>query len=335
MMPLRYSAGPLALVLLTTLGSSAQGQFSIARPKPASIQQVSATTPSRLAALAGERDSKLPQIRVTIRYLMVDDETRGKIYGAMEPDSIVNQSLIPTSARDDRRSTDATSVDPLSLSESLVASTANQFRAPGRVTSSVMHPLQAEAVLKMARESELCEVSDAPAVILIDGKEAEMNDVVQHPMVVDIQAAGEIVSPLVDVFEDGLKLRMKASLAGRSDSAEGVLLSCEVNTSQTLDVKTHQVYGIQSEPVSVQVPIHLVTSAKASARIAPGHTLLIDPHHDRSSNVSRTRGVPVLTKIPYVGRTFKNVSSESVNRWMIILLEPALEIPKPSQETNG
>lgn len=253
---------------------------------------------------------------------MVDESTRSKIYASLDPASIVNQSQ-PLSSPRDERSASAETV-PLELSERMTAASEQQFRTPSRVTTSVLSSIQADAIVEIARGSEVSEVSDAPAVILIDGKEAEMNDMVQHPMVVDLEPTNDMVRPTVRVFEDGLRLRMKASLGGRRDTRDGLLLSCEVNTSQTLDVKQHQVYGVRSEPVSVQVPIHVVSSVRASTRIAAGQTLLIDPHQNRESDVLTQRGVPVLTKLPYLGRSFKNVSTQSVNRWMIVLLEPTL-----------
>ncbi|MDG2219906.1 MAG: hypothetical protein P8L85_00900, partial [Rubripirellula sp.] len=160
---------------------------------------------------------------------------------------------------------------------------------------------------------------------LNDGKEAEMNDVVQHPMVVDVQAVGDVIQPTVEVFEDGIRFRMKASLGGLTTSREGFLLSCEVSTSETLTIKTHQIYGVEEEPIVVQVPMHLITSSVASARIAAGHTFLIDPHHSRTTNAPQKRDESILTKIPYLGRSFKNTPSEAVERWMLVLLEPTIE----------
>ncbi len=314
----------MSLFLVLGCSVPVTAQLSIARPKPTSIQQVSATTP----ALASERDSTRPQIRVSIRYLMVDEQTRSQIYASVDPASIINRSQTLSSPRDERQSEPEATSQPLELTESMAASSDHQFRAPGRVTTCLLNQLQADSIVEIARSSDLNEVSDAPTVILIDGKEAEMNDVVQHPMVVDIQANADLVSPTVKVFEEGLRMRMKASLGGRRDTREGLLLSCEVNTSQTLDVKQHKIYGVQSEPVTVQVPIHVVSSARASTRMAAGQTLMIDPHHNRESSVRRQTGVPVLTRLPYVGRSFKNVSAEPVNRWMIVLLEPSLEASK-------
>ena len=317
----RSVAQIITAVLLLAGCSPAAAQFSIARPKPTSIRQASATLPSR----AAEHALHLPQIRMTIRYLMVDEPTRSKIYAKLPPEAIFTQSQLPTSPAANRQITERSEREPLALSESVVASTKHQFRAPTRITTCVLDALQSPTVIELAANDELCEVSDAPSVILNDGKEAEMNDVVQHPMVVDVQAVGDVIHPTVEVFEDGIRVRMKASLGGLTTAREGFLLSCEVSMSETLTIKTHQIYGVEEEPIMVQVPMHLITSSVASARVAEGHTLLIDPHHSRETVTTRKRGVPILTKIPYVGHNFKNTSSETVERWMIILLEPTIE----------
>jgi len=318
----------IRFALLSTTGTAlvlawcttASAQFSIARPKPTSIQQVSATTPS----LAASRNALLPQIRVTIRYLMVDEPIREKIYASMPEDSSVTHANLPSTELR-RHSPNTPESEPLVFTDGLHSTSAHRFSAPSRVTTSVLDSSQVQSILDLAAGNSKCEVSNAPAVIFIDGKEAEMNDVVQHPMVVNIQSESDVVHPTVRIFEDGIRLRMRSSLDGRRDDSDGILLSCEVNTSEILDVKTHKIYGVQEQPLTVQVPIHQVTSATVSARLAAGQTLLVDPHHSKESTITQDQGVPLLTKIPYVNRTFKNVGSTTVERSMLILLEPSVE----------
>ncbi|MCP4889204.1 MAG: hypothetical protein P1U77_04685 [Rubripirellula sp.] len=302
-------------------GTQAAAQLSIARPKPTSIQQASATLPSLTEQQALHR----PQIRMTIRYLMVDEATRSKIYATIPADTISTHAQMPPSPAADERTKDRNEEDPLVLSETVVASSKYRFRVPTRITSCELDKSLSRTIIEMAANDRLCEVSDAPSVILNDGKEAEMNDVVQHPMVVDVKAVGDVIAPTVEVFEDGIRFRMKASLGGLRTPREGFLLSCEVTTSETIAIKTHQIYGVEEEPIVVQVPMHLITSSVASARITTGHTLMIDPHHSRETTPTPKQDTSILTKIPYLGRNFKSVTGEPVERWMIVLLEPTIE----------
>lgn len=320
-MPNQPLAWIAASCFLLSLSAPASAQLSITRPKPTSIQQVSATTPS----LAAARNSLLPQVRVTVRYLMVDDSTRAEIYDTLDPEQIVTHSNLPELSEVQRHSPQSSETEPLALSESMIGHSRHRFRAPARVTTSVLAPSTVESIVELASDSPSSVVSDAPAVILIDGKEAEMNDVVQHPMVVDLQRRGDVVHPTVRVFEDGIRLRMLASLGSQPTVGAGILLSCEVSTSEILSVGSHKVYGVQDEPATVQVPIHQVTSATASTRIAYGHTLMIDPHYTKAGQVRQQRGVPMLSKLPYLNRTFKNVDVATVDQSMIILLQPSIE----------
>jgi hypothetical protein len=312
-------ANAALLVVMLGFCGSGTAQSTIARPKPATIRQASASEPSAAAV----RDPLPPQIRVTIRYVMVDAATRDKIYAALDPKSLVTATDLPESPLR-RHSEETSQQQPLQLSDQLVSSSRHQFRSPSRVTTSVLSEQQSASVIEIARASDICQVSDAPAVILIEGREAEMNDVVQHPMVVDLRSDGDSIQPTVQVFDEGLRLRMLASLGGQQRPVNGFLLGCEVSTSEIMALKTHQVFGVDNEPVPIQVPTHVVTSSTVSVRIAAGQTLLIDPHLTRTSQVGRTVGIPVLTKIPYLNRTFKNVSHENVERWMIVLLEPSM-----------
>ena len=77
--------------------------------------------------------------------------------------------------------------------------------------------------------------------------------------------------------------------------------------------------------MTVQVPIHQVTTAATSAILLKGQTLLVDPHVSTSKTYQSETRVPVLGKIPYVGRSFKNVSVGRVEQHLIVLLQPTLD----------
>ncbi len=48
--------------------------------------------------------------------------------------------------------------------------------------------------------------------MLLDGKQAEMNDVVQRPFLVDMQQDGSLMKPIVHVIDEGTRLRLLANL---------------------------------------------------------------------------------------------------------------------------
>ena len=58
--------------------------------------------------------------------------------------------------------------------------------------------------------------------------------------------------------------------------------------------------------------------------LVSGQTLLIDPHMSSTKNIRNETSVPLLGKIPYLGRSFKNVALSTLDQHMIVLLRPEL-----------
>ena len=198
-----------------------------------------------------------------------------------------------------------------------------QISSPSRVTCCVLSDRETEAVLLQAGKSPACEVTAAPGVILLDGTEAEMNDVIQHPFVVDMQTDGDVVKPAMHVLEDGTRLRLLASLADASGPP--IHLTCEIVTSRILEVKTDVVFGVQDQPVPVQVPIHQRVTAIASGELREGQSLLVDPHVSKTGPAPAEADLPMLARIPYVGRKFRQPESVVVEQQVLVLLRPSIE----------
>jgi hypothetical protein len=298
-------------------------QLTITDPAAAgAVRQVSLSGSKGI--VAARRDANRTQIRVSVQYVMVDDATRSAIYEEVDASAIKNILQVPETA--DSVGLDSTP-SPIAASQ--------QIRSPSRVTTCVLHEPDVALVLQKATQSPSSNVSSAPSVILLDGKEAEMNDVIQHPLVIDIAEEGGLLKPLVHSFDDGIRLRMLATLpnATPEPDSEGdpppIELTCEIIASQLLDVKTDQVFGVQDQPLTVQVPIHQVTTALASQLLAPGQTLLIDPHVTKTLSVRSESAVPLIERIPYVGRSFKNVAVAEVEQHMIMLFQPSIEKAAP------
>jgi hypothetical protein len=209
---------------------------------------------------------------------------------------------------------------------------AQQIHSPSRVTTCVLNESDTDAIMKKAFESVSSDVVRSPSVMLLDGKQAEMNDVVQRPFLVDMQQDGSLMKPIVHVIDEGTRLRLLANLSGpaeesppSSDTDPPIRLSSELLISRILDVKTEQVFGLKDEPFTVQIPVHQVTSAFASQRLSKGQTLLVDPHVTMTKSVHRESKVPMLGRIPYLGRSFKNTSVGTVEQHMLMLLQPSIE----------
>ena len=312
-------------LLATLLCNCALAQLTISEPEPAKgpVRQVSSSLPFSTEPWEGiataRHDDALSgtQIRVSVQYLMVDDETRKAIYADLPSTAIKTSMMIPrTGESADLRD------DPSPLRSS------QQIVAPSRVTSCVLDESDTAAVMKKAFESTSSDIMRSPSVMLLDGKQAEMNDVVQRPFMVDMQQESGLVKPIVHVIDEGTRLRLLATRVAKdpADPSAGpsIRLASELVISRILDVKSEQVFGIVDDSPTVQVPHHQVTSAVASQNLAKGQTLLVDPHVIKTKSFQQ-ESTSVLGRIPYVGRTFKNSTVGSVDQHMLMLLLPSIE----------
>lgn len=286
--------------------------------------EIAAATPSfgqlsrsEWQSIVGARNSASEgmQVLVTVQYLMVDSKTREEIYAGFDRESIVS-SLQPPHSHEGP-----------DLSQTLPRVSMTQtIHAPARVTSYTLSSTEFKDVIDKAIASADSEVNVAPKVILLDGNHVEMTDLVQRPFVIDFQASDQSVEPVAHVLDEGTRLRMVANI---SDAATGdppsIELQCELTVMRILDVMTDTVFGIADEALTAQVPVQQVTTASASQRLAAGQTLLIDPHISKARTLGPDVGNPILNKLPYLNKTFRNSGPKMVEQHMILLLQPSIE----------
>ena len=310
---------PLWLCLVAALpGNIASGQ-DVAKSAATSIfrQASLSTSPSIVNARRSASDGT--QIRLTVQYLLVDSKTRNEIYAGLDRQSIISSLQPPR----DREHVDLGQTLPrVSMTQTI--------HAPARVTSYTLSSTEFNDVLSKAVASPDSWVKVAPKLFLLDGNDAEMTDLVQRPFVIGFQAKDQSVEPLTHVLDEGTRLRMIASV---SDAEAGVPppmeLQCELTVMRILDVKADTVFGIADEPLTAQVPVQQITTASASRTLASGQSLLIDPHVSETRAIGPEVGNPILSKLPYLNKTFRNAGPRTVEQHMILLLQPSIELESP------
>ena len=255
------------------------------------------------------------QVRVKVQYLKVDAETRAAIYQGLNRESLVSSVQTPPT------------IEKINLDESVSpAVSLQQIQAPSRVTTSTLSETEFAEVMQKAVESPASQVNAAPSIILLDGNDVEMTDLVQRPFVIDFQLDGENIKPSVHVLDDGTRLRLVAHLTDPSVGLnQEINLKCELTVMRVLDIKSDQVFGIKEEPLTVHLPFQQITTAVVTRRLAAGEALLIDPHVSQTHSVESETGIPMVSKIPYVNRVFKNVSKATLQQHMMLVLQPSVE----------
>ena len=99
-------------------------------------------------------------------------------------------------------------------------------------------------------------------------------------------------------------------------------IGCEIVSQRVIETRTDFLFGHGPKPLKVQIPHLQVTTARATAHLAMGQTLLVDPHVTSTRSFRSETSVPFLGKLPYVGRSFKNVAVTTHDQHLVVLLHP-------------
>ena len=250
---------------------------------------------------------------------MVDDATREAIYQELADQNL--KTKMQGIADREPESPLATDATVLESSQAIFTTSC--------VTSCVLGAEETRFVIDSVSQSVESHISMAPSLILVDGQEGQMNDIVQRPFVAGIQSSNlpkqalasqennTSNTPNVQVLDEGSALRVLA-ISGQSND---VHLSTEIATTKILGVETQRVFGV-GQNSTMQVPQQQVEKAFAAERLQFGQTLLVDPYISQSGEVRVERGVPMLGKIPYINRAFKNIAVARTKLNMMVILEP-------------
>ncbi len=255
------------------------------------------------------------QIRVKVRYLMVDAATRNKIYRAMEVGKL--RHLGPS--RNDEELGPAVNNQGDTGTANIASCRVSVLTS---ATTCRFDSRQAESFVSQVGQSDLSEVRPAPTIFLLNGKQAEMNDMAQHPFLIEMRGDADSREPVIKVFDAGTQLRLTCSRNPTNPST--LELTAEVTCSRIDRVDTEMLFGVGDEPVEVKVPHHLVQVVRVSDSISAGDLLMIDPHVRSSKIIQHETRMPMVGKLPYVGQNFTNQQAVEVQQYLIVLLEPGL-----------
>ncbi len=292
-----------------------QSPGNLTQQESGEIRQVSLASDAGIVAARLEA-SRATQIRVTVKFLMLDDETRASIYRDLGAAAIKN----------------STTKIPLSPPHDIAPETTSHLECSevigttSRVSTSVLNRSASESILKMIAESSRSSVDKTPSIILLDGKDAEFSDISQRPFVIDVERTEDGLKPIIQVCEEGTTVRLNASL---SDSPAGgppqIQLKSEIGWRTILDVTTEQIFGVEQEATNIQVPRQAIKIAIVVEQLAAGQALLVDPYVTKSVSYQPESSGSVLKRFPYLGRHKKNVEQETEDRHVLLLLQPNVE----------
>ena len=310
----------------------ALGQLTITTPKESEhaeqVRQVSLSRPAPPMlsdnGASAKHAASTEQIRVRLQFLEVDSTTRAAIYAGLGPGSVFTSTNPP---RWDSQDWDAQDWDSR---ESNVESMTNfpnrsisQSRSSALVTQAILTKAEVAGILKMAEAANHSVVADSPNLMLLNDRKMELTDMVQRPFIVNHQKQGDTIQPIIEHVSEGTRLGIIAKVEKSPDGIPaGFAVGCEFVSQKITQTRSGFLFGLGNEPFEVQIPHLHVTKARATAKFPVNQTLLFDPHVTSTRVIRNETGVPILEKIPYLGRSFRNVDVTEQEQHVIVLLQP-------------
>ena len=243
------------------------------------------------------------------------------------------------------------------------------FGAPdaGAISSvgfAILSDIEAFFFLQAAQGDNRANVMQAPKVTLFDGQFASIQDTVSRPFVTSIiPVVGDFAvaqQPVIVVLNEGTQLNVQGIV---SDDKRFVRLTLVPFFSQIGDVDTFTFEGRRTttttsrdeggdtngdgvvndddevdsaseedviEGTTVQLPQFATTTVSTTVSVPDGGTILLGGIK-RLSEGRNERGVPMLSKIPYVSRLFRNVAVGREAQSLMLMVTPRIIIQEEEE----
>jgi general secretion pathway protein D len=120
---------------------------------------------------------------------------------------------------------------------------------------------------------------------------------------------------------------------GRTDSDTGTSADADPTDDTDPDSERDNVRMI-SEGTTVQLPTLAFTSVSTTVSVPDGGTILLGGIK-RLSEGRNERGVPMLSKIPYVDRLFRNVGIGRETQSLMMMVTPRIIIQEEEEQKLG
>ncbi len=225
---------------------------------------------------------------------------------------------------------------------------------------AILSDIEAFFLIQAAQGDNRTNVLQAPKVTLFNGQQASVNDTSSRPFVTSVTpVVGDFAAaqaPIIVVLSEGTQLNVQAVVSpdrrfvrltlvpffskigdveeftfeGRRTSRTGTAVTDPTDETSTLSNDAEEVV----EGTTVQLPQFAFTSVSTTVSVPDGGTILLGGIK-RLSEGRNERGVPLLSKFPYVNRLFKNVGIGRTTQSLMMMVTPRIIIQEEEEEKLG
>ena len=253
----------------------------------------------------------------------------------------------------------------IQFSQGSFGSTAPQFGGFDVGTAAnfgfaILSDIEAFFVIEAAQGDTRTNVLQAPKVTLFNGQQAFVSDTSQRPFVTSvIPVVGDFAAahqPVIVVLSEGTSLSVQAVVSpdrrfvrltlvpffsqigdveeftfdGRRTSNSGTTGVDPTDDTQTVVDNAEEII----EGTTVQLPTFSFTTVTTTVSVPDGGTILLGGIK-RLSEGRNERGVPMLSKLPYINRLFKNVGIGRETQSLMMMVTPRIIIQEEEEEKLG
>jgi general secretion pathway protein D len=230
--------------------------------------------------------------------------------------------------------------------------------AAGTFGFAILSDIEAFFLIQAAQGDTRSNILQAPKVTLFNGQTAFISDTSQRPFVTSIiPVVGDFAAaqqPVIVVLSEGTSLSVQAIV---SNDRRFVRLTLVPFFSQIGDVQEFTFTGskttakkssdtvkakgddetsrdneetVSQEGTTVQLPTFSFVTVTTTVSVPDGGTVLLGGI--KRLNENRTeRGLPILSKIPYINRLFKNVGIGRTTQSLMMMVTPRIIIQEEEE----
>ena len=227
---------------------------------------------------------------------------------------------------------------------------------------AILSDIEAYFLIEAAQGDRRTNVLNAPKVTLFNGQQAFVADATQRPFVVGvIPVVGEFAAaqqPVIVVLNEGTMMTIQAVVSedrryvrmtivpfftqiGDVDTFTFEGSSSTTSSSSTTDDNTDGKNESKEDSssgsntgVTVQLPSFSFVSVVTTVSVPDGGTVLLGGIKRLSEGRSEF-GVPLLSKVPYINRLFKNVAIGRETDSLMMMVTPRIIIQEEEEERLG
>ncbi len=232
----------------------------------------------------------------------------------------------------------------------------NVDSTPASFGFAILSDIQAFFLIQAVEGDDRTNILQAPKVTLFNGQQALVSDTSQRPFVTSvIPVVGDFAAaqqPVITVLNEGTSLTVQAVV---SNDRRFVRLTVVPFFSQIGDVSTFTFTGsststsnsanstgsgststsggntVTTEGTTVQLPTFNYVTVTTTVSVPDGGTVLLGGIK-RLAEGRTERGVPILSKIPYINRLFRNVATGRTTQSLMMMVTPRIIIQEEEEQ---